>query len=280
MPAPHPDELNDFIDDALADKLRANRRRASKNRRRNLFVMGAMVFVFLPLSCFLTFTFGVDDTGETLELLRAASVPILLTLAFALVYVPVRLWIVNKPIPFDYADDIVAPLIQFIDPRLQHRAELGLEDDVLPPAIASHICSSPNADHRFQGRVGGAQTRLIRLSCPPPLWRRPFGPRRPDDLGLLLIVDAHQDPEISISNRGDDAIADLRRTLGATFDLPGTPYIHTEGARLNLLAWGVDPMDRDLPIHDTDTSHLHQTGRLVSALITIAESWAQGPSGD
>ena len=262
MPAPHPDELHDFIEDALAAKLQANHRKASKNRRRNLLVMGAMVLIFLPLSCFLTFTFGVDETGETLELLRAASIPILLTLAFALVYVPLRLWYVNEPIPFDYPDDLAAPVIQYIDPRLQHRASAGLQDDRLPEPIANATCQNPRADHRFQGTIAGASTRLIRLHCPPPLWRRPFGPRRPQDFGLLLIVDA---PEASEKNP--------RRLLDADLDLPGTPHIHTEGTRLTLLVWGVDALDRDAPIDDTDTAHLHQTGRLVSSLITLAEDW-------
>lgn len=160
MPVPTIDELTDFIDDPLCAKLEANRKIRRKNRRRNAFIMAVVLLLFLPAAIAATIWHGRYG-NEFLGGASSISIPIILALVFAFLYMPLRLRFSSEEIPFEYVPDVVTPAIQFIDPRLAYGEEKGLAcDDIVEGGLLSTTPDRFESNHRFEGMLRDAEVHF------------------------------------------------------------------------------------------------------------------------
>ena len=160
MPVPTIDELTDFIEDPLRAKLNANRKIRRKNRRKNALLMAVVVLIFLPVAIGATIWHG-SYGNEFLGGATSSTVPILLALVFAFLYMPLRLRYSSEEIPFEYTPDVVAPLIHFIDPRLSYSSDRGIEGDEFAQAgVLDERVEGFDSRHLFAGRLRDVELRL------------------------------------------------------------------------------------------------------------------------
>lgn len=160
MPVPTLDELADFIEDPLRAKLEANQKIRRKNRRRNAIIMAVVCLLFLPAAIGATIWHG-SYGNEFLGGASSVSIPIVLALVFAFLYMPIRLRYSSEEIPFEYPPDVVAPVVQFIDPRLTYGEEKGVEaNDIVEGGVLSATPDRFVSSHLFEGSLRSARLRL------------------------------------------------------------------------------------------------------------------------
>lgn len=164
MPVPTTDELQEFIDDALCAKLKANRKIRSANRRRNTLIMALVLIVFLPVTIGVTIWIEDNALTDLLGESSAVSVPVIFALLFAFLYMPIRLRYSSEEIPFEYTPDIVAPLVHFIDPRLTYCKDGGVEAaQVADIGLGPSNIGAFRTRHLFEGTVSKATLQFCHV---------------------------------------------------------------------------------------------------------------------
>ena len=167
MPVPTEDELREFIEDPLRAKLEANRSIRRRQSRRTRIFTTTYLLLSLTVTCAVTMALGIGaDDGFWATYWGS----------FALVGGWIGLYVliwhrhIAEELPFDYRDEVVAPVVHYLDPRLDYRPggvfsagdleEAGLFDEV----------DDLRGGEGFSGTVGGIELRFGAVVVPGSRW--------------------------------------------------------------------------------------------------------------
>ena len=305
MPVPTDEELDEFIEEALAAKLEAIDKVQGRIWRRKRNVLTLLLVFFVPATFAATMWYGTDGAGANFEFASAWAVPFAMIGIFAALYAGIRWRYMTDEIPFEYEPDVVAPLIYFLDPRLGYRPREGVsisdvEDSQMAPAPIDELqCGA-----FFEGTIRTIDLRLGEVEAKN---RERGGLRKKVTFqfdGIFLVaeykgeVDGHTviassadsraGSELEVIDGGKEkAIDDLhifssapeatRELLGPAIieriaELPRPLFLSMAKNRLILAYEGPDYFEQPRSHAITDTSHLHRVGRQLSAAIDLVEA--------
>lgn len=250
MAAPSNDELDEFIEEALAEKLAVIHKIRRRMRGKSRILGFILVVIGLPTTCFVSHWYGAD--GGSFDP-TAAWIPLAMIAGWVGLFFFVRSRYISEEIPFEYHTDVVLPLVHFVDPRLSHYTEKTLPADDLEdcPLIAGAIEKFEGGDF-FEGELSGFEVRFGDVEV--------ATDREP--LQGLLFVAEFPDELDGVDQR---AFEDKLGELAGAFEMD------TTGRRLFAIRRDGEYFDRDPDIRSDDTSHLHRIGRELAGLIAYCE---------
>lgn len=158
MSLPAPEQLSDFVDGPLKSKLDANCEvRASRRRRTQLFT-AVYLIIAVPITAAATGAMGLGTDDGLWTTYRGAFA---LVAGWIVLYAVLWKRYVSRQIPFEYVEDVVTPLIHYINPRLDVRRDekfRASELERLPLFFdrIDEVASGP----LFTGSAGGVKLKF------------------------------------------------------------------------------------------------------------------------
>lgn len=243
MAPPSSDELDEFIEDPLADKLAVIRKIRARMRSRSR-VLAVIVAVFgLPTTVAVTQWYATDTASMV-------WIPAATVIGWIAVYAGIWYRHIAEEIPFEYRDDIVVPLVHFVDPRLKYHTDGEIsEAELVASAFFGEEIAECAGEDLFEGQIGSIEVRFADVEV--------TGSDRNFE-GLFFIAGFP-------GHTGEVDVEKLEKELGERF----------ESAVVDDRFFAMRPasgyFDRNEDAAIDDTGHLHRIGGELSALIGAAE---------
>lgn len=166
MPVPTDEEIDEFIEDALADKLGTLQRVRDRRERKIRTGTVALLFIFIPATFVATAVIGWDSGYGRFDFQALLIVPIVMAAIFGILYFALRQWFYWVDLPFRYKPDILAPLVHFIDPQIRYREEGGLSrDEVIESRFMGDDIQNFESRDFFRGRLRSGKLDVADISA-------------------------------------------------------------------------------------------------------------------